>query len=145
MTTEPHNSTDILVPEIVNTNPSEDPIDAMPDSDYQSRISQMNGSQKATDLSSAVQSGASFLRGVFQRVGLVDYNISVKSQESPQDARHRRYKELLLLSVGLLGICVTGAFCLWILTSASASPDDKKWAQSTVAALIGYLTGKGTK
>lgn len=76
------------------------------------------------------------------------YELSVKSPEDPEDARHRRRKDLLLLSVALLGLCAIGFFCLWVLLSPSASADDKKWAQSVltaiVAGLIGYLTGKGS-
>lgn len=76
------------------------------------------------------------------------YELSVKSPEDPDDARHRRRKDLLLLSVALLGLCAIGFFCLWVLMSPTASTDDKKWAQSVltaiVAGLIGYLTGKGT-
>lgn len=76
------------------------------------------------------------------------YELSVKSPEDPDDARHRRRKDLLLLSMALLGMCAIGFFCLWVLMSPTASVDDKKWAQSVltaiVAGLIGYLTGKGT-
>jgi hypothetical protein len=76
------------------------------------------------------------------------YELSVKSLEDPEDARHRRRKDLLLLSVALLGLCAIGFFCVWVLMSPSASADDKKWAQSVltaiVAGLIGYLTGRGT-
>jgi hypothetical protein len=76
------------------------------------------------------------------------YELSVKSPEDPEDARHRRRKDLLQLSVALLGMGAIGFFCLWVLMSPTASADDKKWAQSVLTALvagfIGYLTGKGT-
>lgn len=76
------------------------------------------------------------------------YDLSVRSPEDPEDARHRRRKDLLLLSVALLGMCTIGFFCVWVLLSPTASADDKKWAQSVLTALvagfIGYLTGKGT-
>ena len=76
------------------------------------------------------------------------YELSVKSPEDPDDARHHRRKDLLLVSVALLGLCVIGFFCLWVLMSSTTSADDKKWAQSVltaiVAGFIGYLTGKGT-
>ena len=58
----------------------------------------------------------------------------------------KRRKDLLLTGLAGLGIVAVGAFCFLALRSTASSADDKKWAQTVLAAIVsgivGYIFGK---
>lgn len=60
----------------------------------------------------------------------------------------RRVKGRILFGLVILMVLIVVGYCLYTLTNANASLDDRKWAQtivgSIITAFIGYLIGKGT-
>jgi hypothetical protein len=88
------------------------------------------------------------------------YDVSLRSQEDPQervhrhrvewlDARVQQGKSIFLFVFALGGIGVVLWYCLTTLLEQTTAPDEKKWALSAVTAiisgLIGFLTGKALK
>ncbi|RZI57625.1 MAG: hypothetical protein EOP37_19645 [Rubrivivax sp.] len=72
----------------------------------------------------------------------VKTTLKVEPDESPEDARHRRRRENLILYFGLL--IVTGAIAGSVYVafgSTTASADDRKWAQSLLTLMIGAMIG----
>lgn len=62
------------------------------------------------------------------------------------DAGHARRKDIIVsvfIGVGVLGV---GAVCAYVLVGAGFSPEDKKWAQTTLThlltACLSYIVGK---
>ncbi len=74
------------------------------------------------------------------------WEVSLKTQEDPQDAEIRRKKDLVLFYFALLVMMVFIGVALAFIFGPNATPDDKKWGLAFIAslgsALVGYLVGK---
>jgi hypothetical protein len=88
------------------------------------------------------------------------YDVSVRSQEDPQEQAHRHRiewldarvqqgKGVLLFVCALGGVGVVLWYCVTTLLAPTTAPEEKKWALSAVTSilsgLIGFLTGKALK
>lgn len=84
------------------------------------------------------------LNALANNAGSLD--ITITSQETVEDAKHRRRKDLILFSVSLFIYVLLILVCLYILTMGNQTPDEKKiWAgvlASMVSGMIGYAIGK---
>jgi hypothetical protein len=62
------------------------------------------------------------------------------------DAKLKRMKDVALVGVALVFILALGTSCLAISVSRETTPEDKKWAWSTLTlitgAVLGFLFGK---
>lgn len=73
----------------------------------------------------------------------------IKSQKSRVEEWSRVAREVLitLASIGAIGFMCY--FCFQTIQSKNTSPDDKKWAQSTLTFIVGggvgYISGKNQK
>ena len=76
--------------------------------------------------------------------------ISVTSEETPDDARHKRWRETVLFGAALLMFCAIFLVSLWFaFLTASADTDTRKSAVGIVitltGALAGFLGGRATR
>jgi hypothetical protein len=89
-----------------------------------------------------------------------DHHLTLAPREDPAerdsrlrreelDAVHQRRKELALHVVAFVVIGVALSLCVWVIVRNSSPPDDKKWAEllltAIVTGLVGYVTGRSTK
>ena len=74
------------------------------------------------------------------------FNVSVEREETNGERNVRLFKDVSLFLVALAFVSLVVWLCFSTLTSASASPDEKKWAMSVLSAatggIIGYLVRK---
>lgn len=74
------------------------------------------------------------------------FKVSVEREETEAERKVRLFKDVALFVVALVFVSILVWFCFSTLTSASASPDEKKWAMSVLSAaaggIIGYLVRK---
>ena len=68
--------------------------------------------------------------------------------ELSADAKIRRMRDMALLVLAILFILALGTSCLAISVSRETTPEDKKWAWSTLTlitgAVLGFLFGKAS-
>ena len=74
------------------------------------------------------------------------YSVTVAREEGVGDRRVRLFKDLALFLVSLTFVGLLVWLCVDALRSASAGADEKRWAQSVLAAaaggIVGYLVRK---
>jgi hypothetical protein len=74
------------------------------------------------------------------------YTVSVTPEESSGDARMRYFREIVLILIAVALVGVVGYICATTVFSETATPQERAWAQSTLAgamgAVIGYLLKK---
>jgi hypothetical protein len=62
------------------------------------------------------------------------------------EMRLRRYKDMILFTVGLAVSIFVGALCIWVILSPTSPPNAVNWATATITSMAsgisGYLTGK---
>ena len=68
------------------------------------------------------------------------HDITVKPSEREDERRVRLNKELTVFRVGLAMLLAVFALSLYLLLAAP-TPDDRRWAQSVVSALVGGVLG----
>jgi len=69
------------------------------------------------------------------------YTVSVAPDESAGDARMRYFKEVVLILIAVALVGLVGYICIATVFSGSATPQEKAWAQSTLASAMGGVIG----
>jgi hypothetical protein len=69
------------------------------------------------------------------------FSVSVEREETEGERRVRLFKEVAIFSAALVFVAIMAWVCLSTLQSASAAPDEKKWAMSVLSAATGGLIG----
>lgn len=88
------------------------------------------GTARPTEIDINTRSLASLLSNNHQT------NISIKSEPTPEDAEHKRRKDMLQLYFALVLIAIVLTFlCLEII---HGSADDKRWSMTVVGVIVGY-------
>ena len=74
------------------------------------------------------------------------YSVSVEREETGGERRVRLFKDLALFLVAIGFVVLIVVLCYSTLSSATATPEEKKWAMSVLSAatggIIGYLVRK---
>ncbi|MES2830389.1 MAG: hypothetical protein V4695_00165 [Pseudomonadota bacterium] len=75
-----------------------------------------------------------------------NYSIKVDPKETDGDRAVRLFKDVALFLVAVGFVVLLAVLCYSTLSSATASPDEKKWAMSIISGaaggIIGYLVRK---
>lgn len=75
-----------------------------------------------------------------------NYSIKVDPKETDGDRAVRLFKEVTLFLVAIGFVVLLAALCYGTLTSATTTPEEKKWAMSILSGaaggIIGYLIRK---
>ena len=73
------------------------------------------------------------------------YDLNINSRETPEDANYRRRKDFVFFIFSLLGVSITFAISIRLITS-SGTPAEKengfKLLSLIVGAFMGFLVGK---
>ncbi len=71
------------------------------------------------------------------------FNVTLERAETPAERGVRLFKDVALFVAAMSFVAIIGWLAVRSLTSAAASPDEKKWAMgvlaATAAGLVGYL------
>ncbi len=74
------------------------------------------------------------------------FSVSVEREETDGERRVRLFKDIALFVAALAFVMLIAWLCYSTLTSATAGPEEKKWAMSILSAaaggIIGYLIRK---
>ena len=74
------------------------------------------------------------------------FSVSVDKEETSAERGVRLFKEVGVFVTALVFVGMVAVLCYRTLNSATASPDEKKWAMSVLSAaaggIIGYLVKK---
>lgn len=74
------------------------------------------------------------------------YSVSIEREETDGERRVRLFKEVALFVVAIGFVGLIAWLCVRTLLSATATPEEKKWAMSVISAatggVIGYLLRK---
>jgi hypothetical protein len=74
------------------------------------------------------------------------FKVSVEREETADERGVRLFKDVALFVVAIAFVMLMTWLCTSTLTSASATPEEKKWAMSVLSAatggIIGYLVRK---
>ena len=65
-----------------------------------------------------------------------EVSVKIEKSESDGDANIRRIKELVLMACAVFATAVFLWICYQTVTSTTASPDEKRWAQSIITAAL---------
>ena len=73
--------------------------------------------------------------------------VSIGSQEAPEDGAHRRRRDMIQFCVVLGVVIILLILCLYLaFFDATRSADERRWAQSAaftiISGFIGFLSGK---
>jgi hypothetical protein len=90
------------------------------------------------------------------RGSTVELTASSKPREQPEERRsrlareeaeawHKRCRDSVLFAVSMFVVASIFGLCCWAFTSASTSPEDKKWATGVIGLIAGGLVGRLTK
>lgn len=70
-----------------------------------------------------------------------DLNVTITSRPDPANARVRRGKDIALFVFALVLTGAIAVYCFYVVIFEVGSPDQIKWAQSLLAAVVGGLLG----
>ena len=70
-----------------------------------------------------------------------DLSVSVERTETAAERKVRLFKDVALFELALTLVSIVMWMCLSALQSATASPDEKRWAQSVLSAAVGGVLG----